>query len=182
MLGAGGDMMEGLPAGKVFLVAHDDRWKESFREEAALLRKLLGPHVVAVEHIGSTAVPELKAKPLIDLLVGLDDLAEYERFDFKELSGRGYYRLRNEPIEGKRVIAKFRQLDPPVKTHVVHVVDHGGDWWQKHLLFRDRLRENHEIAGDYERLKLELAERHSGDERAYADAKLEFVERVLSGK
>ncbi|EMR06371.1 dephospho-CoA kinase/protein folding accessory domain-containing protein [Bhargavaea cecembensis DSE10] len=174
--------MEGLPAGSVFLVDHDDRWRESFREEAELLRKLLGPKVVAVEHIGSTAVPGLKAKPLVDLLVGLDDLGEYERFDFNALAARGYCRLRNAAVEGKRVIAKFRQLDPPVKTHVVHVVVHGGDWWQKHLLFRDRLRENPEIAGDYERLKLGLAERHPGDERAYADAKLEFVERVLSEK
>ncbi|MFC7366535.1 MULTISPECIES: GrpB family protein [Bhargavaea] len=173
--------MEGLPAGKVFLVDHDDRWKESFREEAVLLRQLLDPHVVAVEHIGSTAVPQLKAKPLIDLLIGLNDLADYGHFDFKALAARGYYRLRNDPIDGKRVIAKFRQLDPPVKTHVVHIVEHGGDWWQKHLLFRDRLRKDRGIAEDYERLKLKLAERHSGDERAYADAKLEFVERVLAG-
>ena len=173
--------MDGLPAGKVFLVDHDDRWKESYREEAARLRKLLGPHVVAVEHIGSTAVPGLRAKPLIDLLVGLDDLAGYDRFDFKALGAQGYYRLRNEPIEGKRVIAKFRKLDPPVKTHVVHIVEHGGDWWQKHLLFRDRLRENREAAREYERLKHELAERHPADERAYADAKREFVERLLAG-
>lgn len=173
--------MEGLPAGKVFLVDHDDRWKESFREEAALLRKLLGLHVVAVEHIGSTAVPGLKAKSLVDLLVGLDGLADYDRFDFKSLSAHGYYGLRNAQVEGKRVIAKFRQPDPPVKTHVVHIVRHGGDWWQKHLLFRDRLRENPEAAEDYERLKLELAERCPDDERAYADAKLEFIERVLSG-
>lgn len=173
--------MDGLPAGKVFLVDHDDRWKESYREEAERLRELLGPYVIAVEHIGSTAVPGLRAKPLVDLLVGLDDLARYDRFDFRELGAHGYYRLRNEPIVGKQVIAKFRQLDPPVKTHVVHIVEHGGNWWQKHLLFRDRLRENPETAREYERLKLELAERHPADERAYADAKLEFVERVLAG-
>jgi GrpB-like predicted nucleotidyltransferase (UPF0157 family) len=173
--------MEGLPAGKVFLVAHDDRWKESFREEAALLRQLLGQQIVAIEHIGSTAVPGMKAKPLVDLLVGLDELAAYDRFDFKSLGAHGYYRLRNEPIEGKKVMAKFRQLDPPVKTHVVHIVDHGGDWWRKHILFRDRLRQNPEISIDYERLKLELAERHPGDERAYADGKFDFVERVIAG-
>ncbi|KZE37401.1 hypothetical protein AV656_12590 [Bhargavaea cecembensis] len=173
--------MKGLPAGKVFLVAHDDRWKESFREEAALLRQLLGEQIVAFEHIGSTAVTGLKAKPLVDLLVGLDELAQYDRFDFKSLGAHGFYRLRNEPIEGKEIMAKFRQLDPPVKTHVVHIVDHGGDWWKKHILFRDRLRENPEISGDYERLKLELADRYPGDERAYADGKLEFVERVIAG-
>lgn len=174
--------MKGLPAGKVFLTDYNDSWKESFREEAALLRQLLGRQIVAVEHIGSTAVPGLKAKPLVDLIVGLDEMEEFDRFDFKALGAHGYYRLRNEPIRGKKVMAKFRQLDPPIKTHVVHIVDHGGDWWRKHLLFRDRLLENPEIAREYEQLKLELAEQHSAEERAYANAKLDFVNRVLAWK
>ncbi|WP_052455633.1 GrpB family protein [Bhargavaea cecembensis] len=174
--------MEGLPKGKVFLVPDDGWWADSYRQEAELLGRLLGPDVRGIEHIGSTAVPGIRAKPLVDLLVGVEDLEAVDGFDYKALAVHGYYKLGNKPIDGKRVLAKFSCLDPPVKTHVVHVVEQGGRWWREHIRFRDRLRGDPALAGEYEELKQSLAARYPGDEAAYADAKLPFVRRVLAGE
>ncbi len=78
------------------------------------------------------------------------------------------------------MFAKFSNLENLTKTHVLHVVEYGGDWWQKHIFFRDYLNEHPEVANDYEALKKELAEAFPTNERSYTDGKKVFVDGILS--
>ena len=85
-------------------------------------------------------------------------------------------------IEGKVVFAKFTNLEELSKTHVLHIVEYGGEWWQKHTFFRDYLNEHPDVAKQYETLKKELAATYPDNESLYAEGKLKFVDEVLSRK
>ncbi|MBK3496417.1 GrpB family protein [Viridibacillus sp. YIM B01967] len=172
--------MTGLQKGEVYIVEHEDSWAQSFVCEKDILQNILGEWVVDILHIGSTAIPGLKAKPLVDILVGVRKLEDFQKFDFQKLKGQGYYHLAKVKIEGKEVIAKFASLEPLIKTHVVHIVEFEEEWWQKHLLFRDRLIAQPELAKEYEDLKVNLSKEFPENETAYANAKLGFVKRVLA--
>jgi len=131
----------------------------------------LGPLAMAVEHVGSTAVPNLRAKPIIDILVTVNEI----RLDALEDSlGRlGYVHV---PIgDPERLF--FRKGMP--RTHHVHVVRHGGNEHRKHLIFRDRLIAHPEELAEYERLKESLALRFREDRQAYSDGKDGFIVMIL---
>lgn len=172
--------MSGLQKGEVYLVEPDDNWVQSFINEKDILQRILGDLIIDIQHIGSTAIPGIKAKPLVDILVGLRKIEDFKMFDFQELKKNGYYHLAKVNIEGKEVIAKFESLEPLIKTHVVHVVEYEGDWWHKHILFRDCLTAQPELANEYEQLKIKLSKEHSNNENDYANAKLEFVDRIIT--
>ncbi|HNX48005.1 MAG TPA: GrpB family protein [Methanomassiliicoccales archaeon] len=150
---------------------HDPVWKDLFQLERASLLKSLGPLAMTVEHVGSTAVPNLRAKPIIDILVTVNEI----RLDALEDSlGRlGYVHV---PIgDPERLF--FRKGMP--RTHHVHVVRHGGNEHRKHLIFRDRLIAHPEELAEYERLKESLALRFREDRQAYSDGKDGFIVMIL---
>ncbi|WP_342514153.1 GNAT family N-acetyltransferase [Sporosarcina sp. FSL K6-1522] len=171
--------MLGLDKGEIKLVSHADEWGVLFEEEQALLETLIGEHIVAVQHIGSTAITGISAKPLLDVLVGVRSLEDVRRFDKRKLKGAGYYHLGRIEIDGKVVFAKFSNVEELTKTHVLHVVEYGGDWWHKHTFFRDYLNEHPDVARTYEVLKSELAVAYPDNESAYTDGKKHFVDEVL---
>ena len=171
--------MLGLNRNVVKLVGHANNWKELFRVEKDLLNALVGEHVVDIQHIGSTAIDGIAAKPLLDILVGVKSMDDVQKFDKHKLKEANIYHLGRVQIEGKEVFAKFSNLENLTKTHVLHVVEYGGDWWQKHIFFRDYLNEHPEVAKQYEALKKELAEAFPTNERSYTDGKKIFVEKIL---
>ena len=172
--------MLGLNRNVVKLVGHANNWKELFKEEKTLLNRLVGEYVVDIQHIGSTAIDGIAAKPLLDILVGVSSIGDAQKFDKHKLKEANIYHLGRVQIEGKEVFAKFSNLENLTKTHVLHVVEYGGDWWQKHIFFRDYLNEHPEVANDYEALKKELAEAFPTNERSYTDGKKVFVDGILS--
>ncbi len=99
-----------------------------------------------IQHIGSTAIDGIAAKPLLDILVGVKSMGDAQKFDKHKLKEANIYHLGRVEIEGKEVFAKFSNLENLTKTHVLHVVEYGGDWWQKHIFFRDYLNEHPEVA------------------------------------
>jgi GrpB-like predicted nucleotidyltransferase (UPF0157 family) len=152
----------------MILVAFDERWAELFAEEAALVRNALGDRVLAVEHIGSTAVPGLVGKPVIDLLAGLaGPLSPRNNRALKRL---GYAHLRARR-DGRLV---FRKGAP--RAYSLHVTEHGSDQWRAALAFRDYLRANADAAEEYRQLKITLAELGAA---AYARRKSVFVSHTL---
>jgi len=171
--------MLGLNRNVVKLVEHANNWKELFKEEKILLNTLVGKHVVDIQHIGSTAIDGIAAKPLLDILIGVTSMADAQKFDKHKLKEANIYHLGRVQIEGKEVFAKFSNLENLTKTHVLHVVEYGGDWWQKHIYFRDYLNEHPEVANDYAALKKELAEAFPTNERSYTDGKKGFVDKIL---
>lgn len=160
------------------LAPYDPRWPALFEAERVRLQALFAPDLRAVEHIGSTAVPGLLAKPIVDLLAGVDSMAVADRL-FEPLLEHGYSTSRtfNEMLTDRRWF--MRSLDGR-RTHHLHVVVFGGPTWRKHLAFRDRLRSSPALAQSYARLKSELAIRFEHDREAYTDAKSEFIASVLA--
>jgi len=155
----------------VELSDHDPKWRDLFLEERTSLGRALGRLAMSIEHIGSTAVPGLRAKPVIDILVTVERI-RLEDVE-KRLEGIGYVHV---PIgDPERLF--FRKGMP--RTHHVHVVRHGGKEHRKHVLFRDRLIAHPDEAAEYERLKERLAMRFREDRQAYSDGKDELIAMIL---
>jgi aminoglycoside 6'-N-acetyltransferase len=172
--------MLGLNKGEVKLVPHAAGWAVDFIQEKELLSEAIGLHIVDIEHMGSTAINGIAAKPLLDILVGVRSMGDVAKFDKKKLKDAGYYHLGRVDIKGKIVFAKFINLEELTKTHVLHIVEYGGDWWQKHTFFRDYLNEHPYVAKRYETLKKELAATYPDNESSYTEGKLKFVDEILS--
>jgi len=150
---------------------HDPGWKDLFQREKVLLFKSLDPLARSIEHVGSTAIPGIRSKPVIDILVTVDSV---RLEDVEAALGKlGYIHV---PIgDPERLF--FRKGMP--RTHHVHVVRHGGEEHAKHILFRDRLIAHPEEAAAYGRLKEDLALRFREDRQAYSDGKDEFIAMIL---
>ncbi len=152
------------PAEPVEIVDYDPAWPSRFEQERRRLAGALGPEAVAIEHIGSTAVPGLVAKPVIDMLVGLRDYPlQPERIAAVERIGYAY---RGElGIPGRQY---FRMGSPD--AYHVHAVLHGGELWRRHVAFRDWLRVHAGDAALYGELKRRLAAEHRDDRARYTEA------------
>jgi D-beta-D-heptose 7-phosphate kinase/D-beta-D-heptose 1-phosphate adenosyltransferase len=159
------------------VVPYDPRWPAMFEEDRRRIMEVVGAHVLAVEHIGSTSVPGLAAKPIIDVMVGLRSL-EDAPLCVTPLHELGYvYVPRHEIIMPER--RYFRRGPSGASTHHLHMVELGGDFWVEHLLFRDYLRARPEAARDYEDLKKRLADAHGPDRASYTDAKTDFIRSIV---
>jgi GrpB-like predicted nucleotidyltransferase (UPF0157 family) len=162
----------------VRVVPYDPAWVEQFEAERERLLEAIGPYVITVEHGGSTAVPGLAAKPVIDILVGLRSLADTPAL-LAPMAALDYeYRPDYEvQLPERRYFKKPARSD--LHTHHVHMAEMTSQFWKDHLLFRDTLRSHPEIARAYAELKLELAVRFANDRDQYTDSKTGFVEEVL---
>lgn len=161
----------------VALHAPDPAWAGAFERERERLHALAPGAFVRIEHIGSTAVPGLVAKPVIDMLAGVrtlegvDDLVD-------QLCDNGYTTSRdfNATLTDRRWLMRWKNGH---RTHHLHIVVHGGAAWADRLAFRDALRRDPALAARYATLKTSLAEQHRGDREAYTDAKAAFVRAVV---
>ena len=159
------------------IVAYDRAWPVRFEAERARVLALFEPGAAVLEHVGSTAVPGLGAKPIVDMLLGVRRLAEVEaRIPALEALGWEYVPRHEEWFPQRRFFALPR---PPPRSHHLHAVEIGCAFWRDHLLFRDLLRARPETAAAYERLKRELARKHADDREAYTEAKAPFIQAVL---
>ncbi len=164
-------------ADEIYLIPWDPAWPEHFEQERSHLLTALGSRLVAVEHIGSTAVPGLDAKPVIDLLGGVRSMAEADEL-LAPLVALGWDTSSefNATLPDRRFLLRW---PGGVRTHHLHLVVHGGEAWLARLRFRDQLRADPTLAGEYARLKHALAHAHRADREAYTDAKGAFIARVL---
>jgi GrpB-like predicted nucleotidyltransferase (UPF0157 family) len=165
----------GLESGTVRVVPHDARWAVLFAQEAQRIRDALAARdlTLAIEHMGSTAVPGLSAKPIVDLLAGWDRVEELPRL-IAALRDAGYIHRGEQGIPGREF---FRRGDP--RQYHLHLAQFGGPFWRDHLAFRDLLRADAGIAGAYDALKHMLAEKYPRDREAYIDGKTKFVQDML---
>jgi GrpB-like predicted nucleotidyltransferase (UPF0157 family) len=166
--------MIGLQKGKVELAPHTELWHQLFAEEEVHLREAVGEHVVVIEHVGSTAICGLWAKPIIDIAAALRQAADAERC-VRPLENIGYEYRGESGIAGRHYFVKGEP-----RTHHLHMVEFGSEFWRVHLLFRDYLRKNQEVAEEYERLKKDLATKYERDRGAYTEGKSKFIEDVLN--
>jgi GrpB-like predicted nucleotidyltransferase (UPF0157 family) len=157
----------------IVIVDYDPDWPSRFASLAATVSVALGPVLVRVEHVGSTAVPGLPAKPIIDLdaVVRPSDVPEA----IELLAAIGYTHL------GERGVAGREAFTAPYGTvpHHLYVCPTGSPTLMEHLLFRDAVRADGRLAADYGRLKRSLATRFGCDRDGYCEAKTEFIRAVL---
>lgn len=167
----------GLDRGRVTVAAHDPAWARLFAEEAARLRAVLGDRVGVIEHVGSTSVPGLDAKPILDLMIAVHSLRDADGLVplLRELG----YAHKDDPEIPERLY--FVRGSAERRTHHLSLAEPGTGWRRQQLRFRDLLRGDPRLAADYAALKHELAARHPGDRRAYAAGKQPFIEGVLAG-
>ncbi len=165
----------GLKRGQVVVVPYDSRWPGLFEEAAAQLRATLGSTILEVHHVGSTAVPGLCAKPILDVLGSVHDF-DTARRAVPQLAELGYEFRPEEEIPDRHY---FRR--PPggeLRTHHLSLAEPASHHHRVTLGFRDALRQNPDLAAAYARLKLDLAQRFPFDRPAYTHGKSEFVRQV----
>ncbi|WP_432492922.1 GrpB family protein [Kineococcus gypseus] len=167
-------MTLGLRDGEVHLVTHSPAWAEAGEAECRRLLAALSRWTSHVEHVGSTAVPGLAAKPVIDICLGVQDLLHADAMA-EEMSRLGYDYPGDVGIPGERVFGR----EPGWRTHLVHVVVVDGPRWQAYLRFRDVLRADPLLRDEYESLKKALAASHAADRYTYTQRKTGFIQRVL---
>jgi GrpB-like predicted nucleotidyltransferase (UPF0157 family) len=160
----------------VRVVDYDPAWPAAFKAEKALLEPVLAPWLDGeILHVGSTSVPGLGAKPVIDILAAVRSLDE-SRAAIEPLRGLSYWWFPYRP----ELMNWFCKPSPEHRTHHLHLVVPGSRAWREELAFRDALRAEPETARAYEALKRRLADEHAHDREAYTDAKAAFVADVLA--
>lgn len=165
--------MPGQPP--VIIEPYNPDWPMRFESERRRLAPILGPWLIGpIEHVGSTAVPGLQAKPIIDIMAGVHDLAS-SMPAIEALEPLHYCYFAYKPD----VMHWFCKPNDLERTHHLHLVPFGSQLWRDRLAFRDRLRSDAPLRARYEALKIALASLHRHDREAYTAAKTEFIQSVL---
>jgi GrpB-like predicted nucleotidyltransferase (UPF0157 family) len=174
------DLPLGLSRGTVRVVEYDLRWPELFRAEADRLAAAVahaGLAPLVLEHMGSTAVPGLAAKPILDLMAGCPPGTNWQPH-LELCVSLGYQPRGSRGVAGRELLVRGSET---VRTHHLNLIEVGGTFWHVHLTFRDRLRADPALVAAYAALKCDLAARHASDREAYTNGKAAFVAAVLRG-
>lgn len=164
----------GLRVGGVVVREYDSRWPAEFNRERFALADVLGGVVERIEHVGSTAVAGLAAKPLIDIALGFSDDALLDEGRARLLAA-GYEDRGDLGEKGGVVVTRGT---PAERTHILHLVLVQSDQWRRFLTFRDALRADPEVRDEYATLKRDLARQFPKDREAYTGGKAPFVDGV----
>ena len=165
----------GVVSGTVRLENPTTLWQRMYKEEYNRLRKIFRNKNILIEHIGSTAIPSIEAKPIIDILMVVP--AETDIDDTtRKLILAGYYKS-SFKLDGEIFLKK---TDGISSTHYLHLAKQNQGDWKRYILFRDYLIQNSHIAKEYEELKKELAEKYANDRVAYTSAKKIYIDKMLN--
>ncbi|MCO7223533.1 GrpB family protein [Pleionea sp. CnH1-48] len=165
-----------MTSAAIELSPYNTNWPKQFEQEKAFLSPLLAPWIGgSIEHVGSTSVPGLTAKPIIDIMVGVTSLAaSKEAIEVLTQNGYCYYPYKPD------VMHWFCKPSDAFRTHHLHLIPFDSELWHQRLLFRDRLRNHPELANEYQTLKIKLAEQYRDDREAYTQKKWPFIKEVLN--
>jgi len=163
----------GLASGKVCLTLAHEAWAAAFEAERARIVATLGEHLLEIQHIGSTSIPNVPAKPILDILIGVRDFDE-ATVCIEPLVALGYRYRGQHGIPRRHYFVKG---DP--RTHHAHMVEIGSDSWNATLRFRDLLRTNPALAAEYASEKQRLARLYSDNRDMYQREKDKIVESIL---
>ena len=166
----------GLKNQTVALAAPNALWHEAYEEEAEAIREALGDMAIDIQHVGSTALPAIKAKPIIDIMVGIEYFADGPAC-IGAMESIGYDYAGSDIVPDDHIFG--RGIKGETRTHLVHVVEYHGINWNRMLAFRDALRGNPELARAYEQLKVGLADAHAESRAEYTKAKHDFIDKVV---
>jgi GrpB-like predicted nucleotidyltransferase (UPF0157 family) len=160
---------------KVEVVPHNLQWRDAFEAESQQVAEAMGENMVAIHHIGSTAIPNIYAKPIIDLLVEVKDISSVDE-QSAAMESLGYEVMGDYGIPGRRFFRKNSQAG--IRTHHVHTFEIGSAQVKRHLAFRDYMIAHPEDAQQYSNLKRKLAEMYPDDIEGYMDGKDDFIKTI----
>jgi len=158
---------------KVEVVPHQDAWKEKFADEAKKLQEVLENEVINIYHIGSTSIPNIYAKPIIDILVEVKEISTVDHYKM-EMEKLGYEAMGEYGIPGRRYFRK----GATERTHHVHVFQTGSKHIIRHLAFKQYLIAHDDVAQHYSNLKRRLAKQYPTNMEAYINGKDPFIKEV----
>lgn len=166
-----------MKRGTVYLEPHQKEWEIAAEETIRTFKGILGDIAADIQHIGSTSIKAIKAKPIIDIAVAVNDFeavlqkrAELEKADV-------IFRFDERPEQLLFVMGDFEK---DTRSHHIHVVLYGSDEWNNYINFRDYLNTHIAAAREYETTKLRLAEQYPDDRIAYTDGKKDIIDRLLA--
>lgn len=170
--------MIGLKRGTVSLCPHDPNWVTQAEETIAVLQEVFGSLAVDIQHIGSTAIEGIAAKPILDIAVGV---RSFEGLPLAQLEERGFQVSHNR-FSSDLLYVREHTLEngERVRTHQIHILIHDGLQWHNYVDFRDYMNAHPEKAADYERLKRRLEAACNNVQTAYTDGKHDYMEQALA--
>ena len=167
--------MLGLKRGTVKLASKHDKWKQLFEEEKKILLETFGHLIIDIEHVGSTAIPGVPAKPLIDMNIAISSLNdEYIKKFVAPLKKIGYHYMHKFPE--RRFFAKGPETK---RTHHLNLVELNSNQWRNSIIFRNYMRRNKPARDEYAALKKKLAKQFPEDRTSYTKEKEKFIEKII---
>ena len=165
-----------MKRGTVYLEPHQSEWERAAEETISTLKNILGSIAADIQHIGSTSIKTISAKPIIDIAVAVNDyeliLSKRDVIEKADI----VFRFDERPEQLLSVMGDFKK---DTRSHHIHVVLYGSDEWNNYINFRDYLNSNMEAAREYEAVKLRLSEQYPDDRIAYTDGKQEVINKLL---
>ena len=168
--------MIGLKRGSVKLISHQEEWNKNAEKVILKLKQLLGDTAVDIQHVGSTAIASIYAKPIIDIVIGVRDLNDV--VSYVELLKQHDFVFRGEDVEGQLLFV-MGDFEKDTRTHHIHVVKWNGEEWNNYINFRDYLNCCPDKAMLYDACKKKLASQFPDDRRSYTAGKQELIECLL---
>ena len=172
-------MSLGLKRGTVHLESHDKQWEEVAVQTIRKLKAILGEDAIDIQHIGSTAIPAIKSKPIIDIAVGVTDFDRIMTHN-EQLQQEGIF-YRGSDVE-HQLLYVMGDMEKDTRTHHIHVVKWNGPEWKNYIYFRDYLNSNENAALQYQQLKEELERKYADDRIAYTSGKQDMIDIILNRK
>lgn len=169
-------MTVGLKRGTVLLKPYNKAWNKSFTSEKKNLQKILGNFVTDIQHIGSTSIIGMKAKPIIDIAVGVKSMKQKTKY-IRLLTKAGYI---FRPFGNTNTHLLFVKGKESSRTHHIHLMKYDGVIWKHDLFFRDYLSTHKSVANRYMKLKEKLANQFANNRRSYTDSKSDFIKSIFN--
>ncbi len=161
---------------KVVIDPYSPEWAIEFKKEKRALETLLKGHILAIEHIGRTSIPELSAKPIIDIAVAVQ--TKDRLYDLIPILSKNGYDVMDSIETKGEVLA--RKGPPECRTHYIHIEVIESTFWRNHILFRDYLLAHPESVKQYELLKKDISKKYKDERKKYTAAKNEFIQDILN--
>lgn len=155
------------------LEEHNKKWSEDFEKEVGTIKAFLSENLIAAYHIGSTAIPGIRAKPVIDILLEVRSLNEIDKHNNK-FEGIGYEAKGEYGIKGR----KFFQKGKNERTHHIHIFESGNPEIERHKLFVEFMNAHPDKAAEYDKLKMKLLNKHKEEPDKYSQGKAVFIQSM----
>ena len=167
--------MIGLKRGTVKLVKYNPKWEQGFRREAKKIKKVFDKNVFDIQHVGSTAIPGILAKPIIDMVLIVPSLQKAKHY-VKKLQAIDYELAKNDARKERLFFTKGSEQK---RTYYLHVGEIGSDYAEDMILFRDYLRSHKDTAREYSKLKKQLGEKYQSTREIYTVKKEKLIKEII---